>query len=77
MSLCFFVKPHLLFDPRREHLPSRPQKIAAARAQGQSRLAALRAATHQGLALIGPSTTARLMVGSRACRLVQFQTGGF
>jgi len=58
--LYFFLKLHLLFDPRREHLPSRPQKIAAARAQGQSRLAALRAATRQGLALIGPSTAARL-----------------
>jgi hypothetical protein len=60
MGLCFFMKLHLLFDPRREHLPSRPQKIAAARAQGQSRLAAQRAATRQGLALIGPSTAARL-----------------
>jgi hypothetical protein len=54
MGLCFFMKLHLLFDPRREHLPSRPQKIAAARAQGQSRLAAQRAATRQGLGLDWP-----------------------
>src|SRR5262249_18464022 len=50
---------HLLFDPPREHLPSRPQKFAAARAQGLSRLVAFHAATRQGLALIGPSTAAR------------------
>jgi hypothetical protein len=49
-----------LLDPRREHLPPRPQKIAAARAQGLSRLAAFFAATRQGSALIGPSTAARL-----------------
>src|SRR5215470_1929849 len=49
-----FVRP-----APREHLPSRPQKFAAARAQGLSRLAAFHAATRQGLALIGPSTAAR------------------
>jgi hypothetical protein len=55
------MKLHLLFDPRREHLPPRPHKIAAARAQGLSRLAALCAATRQGLAFIGPSTAASLV----------------
>jgi hypothetical protein len=61
-----------LFDPHREHLPSRPQNIAAARAQGLSRLAAQRAATRQGLALIGPSTAARFGGREETCPLVEF-----
>jgi hypothetical protein len=67
---------NLLFDPRREHLPSRPREFAAARAQGLSRLAAVYAATRQGLALIGPSTAARLFSREESVQDVQFQTGG-
>jgi len=37
---AFGVQLHLLFAPRREHLPFRPRKIASARAQSPSRLAA-------------------------------------
>src|SRR5262245_22867710 len=60
-----FVRP----APRASSVPT--TKIAAARAQGLSRLAALCAAIRKGLALIGPSTAASLVGGKRACRLVE------
>jgi hypothetical protein len=63
---ALWVQLHLSFHPRREHLPFRPRKLASARAQGLSRLAALCAPPSAW-----PSTTAV------ACWLVQFQTGGF
>src|SRR5262245_63889014 len=52
-------KPHLLFDPRREHLPSRPQKINRRSRAGPLKAGRACAATRQGLALIGPSTAAK------------------
>jgi hypothetical protein len=65
---------NLLFDPRREHLPSRPREFAAARAQGLSRLAAVYAATRQGLALIGPRARRQdCSVGKKARRMSNFK----
>jgi hypothetical protein len=54
------MKLHLLFDPRREHLPSRPQKIAAARAQGQSRAGRVSRGHPSGLGLDWPEHGGKL-----------------
>jgi len=61
----------LWFDPRREHSSIPPAESRSRRAQGLSRLAALRGHP-KGLALIGPSTVASL-IGSGLEALATFK----